>query len=258
MSQLSPNLINTVIEHYGLEIDILPVDTVMTAWFEKYDPIWIVKAIIESLYRGRYKVKSVDNILKDWQRMGKPRCNFTPDYEREILQKLPTLVDLNVTPAPSTAGIEPKLPINCPPVIDSKDLNPEESPAFQHHLQQISPFNTFSPAVEEGDRSKVTQLAQPEEIDSRFETLHERFDAENIELSTSPPRAYAATSDRQHTVKTGTIASVPVKLHLFNTLKAIVEQNHQQVRGFQSPPLLQLTAADKIDRFHSEPTQGIL
>jgi len=93
MSQFHKNFIIRVIDLYGLELDDdsrserlrQRVDTSIDTWLQTYDPTWIVKAIVESLYRGRYKIKSIDNILKDWQRLGKPRYNFTPEYERGIL-----------------------------------------------------------------------------------------------------------------------------------------------------------------------------
>jgi hypothetical protein len=101
MSQFQQEFVTTAIEHYGLELERDRVDTVVLTWFETYDPAWVVKALVEALYRGRYKVKSVDNILRDWQRRGSPFYKFTPDYEREILYSLRIRTDNTVTLLPS-------------------------------------------------------------------------------------------------------------------------------------------------------------
>jgi hypothetical protein len=138
MSQFQQNFITIVIDRYGLELDGHQVDTIIVTWLQKYDSAWIVKAIVESLYRGRYKIVSVDNILKDWQRLGKPRYNFTPEYEREILQNLPAITDLPTTSvqptlSPPADKPDPTFPEIQPAVHSSKNLNPEESAPFQHH-----------------------------------------------------------------------------------------------------------------------------
>jgi hypothetical protein len=93
MSYSQTSLIAIVIKTYGLALDDRQVEAVLVTWLQTYDSAWIIKALVESLYRGRYKLISVDNILKDWQRIGKPRYNFTPEYEREIFQKIPICED---------------------------------------------------------------------------------------------------------------------------------------------------------------------
>lgn len=145
MSQFHKNFIIRVITLYGLELDGHQVDTPIDTWFQIYDPTWIVKAIVESLYRGRYKIKSIDNILKDWQRLGKPRYGYTPEYERGILRNLPEQSDILATPTPLTSPLPvidvASIPADrldtkssvTPPALSSKNLNPEESAPFQRH-----------------------------------------------------------------------------------------------------------------------------
>jgi len=149
MSQFHKNFIIRVIDLYGLELDGHQVDTPIDTWLQTYDPTWIVKAIVESLYRGRYKIKSIDNILKDWQRLGKPRYNFTPEYERGILRNLPEQTDLLATPTPLTSSLPvidvASIPADrldtkssvTPPALSGKNLNPEESAPFQRHDRSL-------------------------------------------------------------------------------------------------------------------------
>jgi hypothetical protein len=46
-------------------------------------------AILEALYQGRYKVISVEEILKIWHRRGHPTFHFTGEFERLVCKNLP-------------------------------------------------------------------------------------------------------------------------------------------------------------------------
>jgi hypothetical protein len=46
-------------------------------------------AVLEALYQGRYKVISVEEILKLWHRRGQPTFHFTHDFERLVCKNLP-------------------------------------------------------------------------------------------------------------------------------------------------------------------------
>ncbi|WP_373542632.1 hypothetical protein [Chamaesiphon sp.] len=245
MSQFHHSFITRVIDLYGLELDGDRVDNLVGAWLQKYDPTWIVKAIVESLYRGRYKIKSVDNILKDWQRLGKPRHNFTPDYEREILQNLPEpsqLAETPVTLAPSVpilgeVSLEQlhssnQLPTTSPPIVSSENLNPEESTPFGRHLHfnpthlveesavvDADLTNLFSSGRIDPDRDPVESLAP-----STSETLQLQDDP--ISIASALPNQEFQVDEPAHRSN-----SQPVNHHLFATLKAIVDPNHQRDIG---------------------------
>ena len=219
MSQFHHNLITTIIDRYGLELDDYQVEQTVATWLQKYDSAWIVKAIVESLHRGRYKVKSVDSILSGWQRAGKPSCKFTAEFEREILQNLPTIPD--EPPPPKTLSlvdtdpdadevktesvVEP-LPwrtVAQPTTLDSKHLNPEESAPFQHHSHSIS-----------AAQSSYRQV----------EVITAQADRHNLAIDralSSAPADPAGDHDSNRMV------SQPAKFQLFNTLRAIVDPNYQ-------------------------------
>ncbi len=248
MSDFQPHCIKIAIEIYGLELDGHQVDTILETWLKQYDPAWILKALVESLYRGRYKIVSVENILKDWQRLGSPRYRFTPEYERDILAKIPVLP----IPAasPSNSSTEPVVtveapilspmpaagnggqPLHCqlppmPPVLMSiEDLNPEESAPFQsHHHSLASPYSDNSVGISEDSEELNVAPSEPARVMPPLDPLHRK--------SRFPNR-----HDRS---KLDLIISQPVSRKLFNTLKAIVDPNHQdrsEVRDSASlPPL---------------------
>jgi hypothetical protein len=104
MIQSPQNTIAALIAHYGLELEGIQVDTIVKPWLARYEPLWIVKAIIESLYRGRYKVNSVDRILQGWERIGEARYSFSIEYERGILERIPEMVAMGVPGMASAIG----------------------------------------------------------------------------------------------------------------------------------------------------------
>lgn len=228
MSQFQQEFIATVIEHYGLEPDDRQVETVIAMWFQTYNTTWIVKALIESLYRGRYKVKSVDNILRDWQRRGSPLNRFTPDYEREICQSLPFSPNL-----PATVLLSPErelnreLPESYPPATDRPDLDPEESAPFQHHNRPLGTTNSADERVE----ADVNAVVTPVTTDSLSTTP---ASAEPIERATTPlPPAELAAGERE--IKPNDRLDAPqTKSHLFNILRAIVEPKQEQGEEFRT------------------------
>ncbi len=66
------------------------------AWMQIFPHSWVRLATLEALYQGRYKVRSVEQILSLWQRRGQPACRYTPDFAR-LVGSGPAIV---VTPIP--------------------------------------------------------------------------------------------------------------------------------------------------------------
>jgi hypothetical protein len=77
------DIVIALLQYYNFDIGNYSFDDLAKLWCE-YDPIWVRLAIIESLFRGRYKAVSVDQILEFWQRRGEPYCRFSREFERLI------------------------------------------------------------------------------------------------------------------------------------------------------------------------------
>ena len=58
---------------------------VLTTWHETFSAEWIPLAVVQAAYQGRYKIASVEQILRFWKRRGEPRCNFDREFKRMIL-----------------------------------------------------------------------------------------------------------------------------------------------------------------------------
>jgi hypothetical protein len=225
MSQFQQEFITTVIKQYGLDLDGNQVDDVIMTWFQAYDPAWIMKAIVESLYRGRYKVKSVNNILKDWQRRGNPLYQFTPDYEREILQSLPAMLALPVT-TPPPAPLERKLSVVPPPEIDSSNLKPQESEISQYHDRSTLPTNLSSSQAGETEKLATKQSENLDPVEQKV--------TEPRILPTSLRPSPVGSSNNSETIKIERIVPSPEKSYLFNTLRSIVEPSNRQEEEVQT------------------------
>lgn len=204
MSQFNQQFITLIIDRYGLELDDERQGDIVATWIGQYDRVWIVKAIVESLHRGRYKIKSVDSILSGWQRTGKPSYNFPPEFEREILQDLPTISDIAPEQAsPISSQLDDLNPVIQFPELSSEQLNPEESAPFPRH-------DRATPILQPATVNRGTTFS-PTEIDRPF-------------IPTPPS---VASLKGEGDVKP-THTNSHSRFQLFHTLRAIVTPNNLQ------------------------------
>ena len=81
--------IATILNRYRFETRGYSAQELLDRWLPNYSLEWIRMAVLEALYQGRYKVISVEEILKIWQRKGQPMYHFTHDFERLVCKNLP-------------------------------------------------------------------------------------------------------------------------------------------------------------------------
>jgi hypothetical protein len=80
-----------LLHHYSFELDVT-VEQQIVGWLKTYPAPWILLAVVEALYQGRYKAVSVEQILHIWQRRGQPLCHFTHEFERLVRSEIPTAI----------------------------------------------------------------------------------------------------------------------------------------------------------------------
>jgi hypothetical protein len=207
MSQFNQQFITLIIDRYGLELDDERIDSIVATWIGQYDRTWIVKAIVESVHRGRYKIKSVDSILSGWQRSGKPSYNFPPEFEREMLQDLPTITDLTEAQAPPTLSqLDDPDPVIQFPRLSSDQLNPEESAPFPRHDRATPPVQPL--AIERDQtfsRTAIVAGAYLQDHHSELPSVVSFKGEDHVKQSYSNPHS---------------------KFDLFHTLRAIITPNN--------------------------------
>lgn len=77
--------IDQLLTSYSFDAETYQTKAVIAEWLAEFGPVWISHAITEALYQGRYKLISVDQILKLWQRRGQPIRHFNREFESIIL-----------------------------------------------------------------------------------------------------------------------------------------------------------------------------
>jgi hypothetical protein len=72
-----------MLHYYSFDLGGYTTDDLARIW-QKFEPSWVRLAIVESLFQGRYKAVSVNQILTFWERKGEPHCRFNREFERLV------------------------------------------------------------------------------------------------------------------------------------------------------------------------------
>jgi len=72
-----------LLQHYSFDLGGYTIGDLTRAW-SKFKPEWLRQAVIESLFQGRYKAVSVNQILILWERKGEPNYRYNHEFERLI------------------------------------------------------------------------------------------------------------------------------------------------------------------------------
>lgn len=78
-----------LLEYYSFELEGQSPAIALDQWLGQSPIAWVRLAVLEALYRGRYKKISVTAILRVWQKRGSPQVQFNPEFERLICAELP-------------------------------------------------------------------------------------------------------------------------------------------------------------------------
>jgi hypothetical protein len=84
-SSIDIEAISQLLDSYSFDSEDYLTEAIVAEWLEQYDPVWINHAVTEALYQGRYKLISVDQILKLWRRRGQPIRHFNREFESIVL-----------------------------------------------------------------------------------------------------------------------------------------------------------------------------
>ena len=72
-----------LLQHYSFDLGGYTIGDLTCAW-SKFKPEWVRQAVVESLFQGRYKAVSVNQILILWERKGEPNYRYNHEFERLI------------------------------------------------------------------------------------------------------------------------------------------------------------------------------
>lgn len=80
-----------LLSNYSFELTEANVSDLVFLWLSLYPGKWVVAAIVEAIYQGRYKVESVSRILASWNSRGYPVHHFDYDFADVVCKKLANL-----------------------------------------------------------------------------------------------------------------------------------------------------------------------
>lgn len=80
---------SVLLSDYSFDLGDQPhtIDQVVQQWLRNYPPKWVMAAIVEAIFQGRYKVASVDSILFLWYLRGRPLSHFDHEFADLICGK---------------------------------------------------------------------------------------------------------------------------------------------------------------------------
>ncbi len=80
-----------LLAYYSHEVVDQTQEHLLEDWLETYPRQWVRLALIEALYRGRYKTISVGELLAAWTRRGQPLYHFNREFEALICHNFPKI-----------------------------------------------------------------------------------------------------------------------------------------------------------------------
>jgi len=98
-SEEAEAIASDLLRYYDFELGGFTVEHLIERWSKAYSSDWILLAVVEALYQGRYKAVSVDQLLLLWQRREQPLTHFNREFELLVSQRLPRkLFDTEASP----------------------------------------------------------------------------------------------------------------------------------------------------------------
>jgi hypothetical protein len=179
MTENSPEInlmqIATILNQYRFEMRGYKAQELIERWLPTYSLNWIRMAILEALYQGRYKVISVEEILKIWHRRGHPTFHFTGEFERLVCKNLPDS-ESNGKKPPVILKQE-KIDLFSPPL---------EEPWQEEQLEKTDNNNMTNKSKDSLLKLENPRFDDPRKVMSNVEELFSQLTTETSQLLKSP------------------------------------------------------------------------
>ncbi|MGG6238024.1 hypothetical protein ACQ4N7_05235 [Nodosilinea sp. AN01ver1] len=152
--------VHQLLTSYSFEVESYQTKAIVADWLAEFGPVWVSHAITEALYQGRYKLISIDQILKLWQRRGQPIRHFNREFESIILgQTLLYPTGYGDRPEPSTLR-RPAAPETTPdppsaPEPESIAVEPTQAEPDQADLTDQDPAPAAQDTPSDSNAARV-------------------------------------------------------------------------------------------------------
>jgi hypothetical protein len=236
--------------HYSFDLNGYLVPQLVKAWSSQYSEEWIVMAIVEALYQGRYKAVSVEQILALWQRRGQPNHHFTSEFERLVCDRVPR----NLTGLPHTALPTPTLPQRA-----TAQRTTAQRATTQRSNAQRS--NTPSPNAQrtptaQRPNAQRSQLSLPEVPDSPLRRLNQNGYGTASGLGPTPQPTGPAPDLPVPPSPASTNEASGRSHRFFNHLAGLINQGEDAATSGEAPSSDQSPLQDRIDSLKREVRTG--
>ena len=181
-SQSSAELAIALLTHYSFDLNGYTANELMNRWQTEYPVKWLHLAVVEALYKGRYKGISVQQILVFWQRRGQVIYHFNMEFERLICSKFPeslTEVDTPVLPP-----LKPKIPSESPLIHQPVTANP--LPAMVGNRYRQTQTATLQPMNAEKEEKSGQNILASSTLSTAATGTQTRVNSQNRLQGNSP------------------------------------------------------------------------
>lgn len=69
-----------LLSYYSFDLGDFTLEQTVQKWLLSYPPKWVLAAVVEALYQGRYKAASVERILLLWRIRGQQVSHFDGEF----------------------------------------------------------------------------------------------------------------------------------------------------------------------------------
>lgn len=148
-----------LLRYYSFDLGPRELELQLYDWLMAYPAAWIPVAVIEALYQGRYKIVSVEQILRFWQRRQQPQLLYGPDFERLVCDRLPATASSGKAPTPAAATSQKSAIAALAAQI--RQVSPEMTPleALSRAIQKAIPIQRSMAAVVDQAEAKLGQAS---------------------------------------------------------------------------------------------------
>jgi hypothetical protein len=147
--------------HY-FELDIPSARGMAHMWAQRYPIDWISPAVLESLYQGRYRAVSVEQILGIWKRRNTPISHYPSEFARmfasipPLPDKVAILTQTRIPPRQKLTVVPSLVPVAVPMVRVSRSV---PKTGLGHGASHV-PIGQFKPATDRsGFSAKLKSVA---------------------------------------------------------------------------------------------------
>ncbi|MBW4663400.1 MAG: hypothetical protein KME01_04235 [Chroococcus sp. CMT-3BRIN-NPC107] len=132
------DLAGKLLTHYSFDLGGCSAEVLIEEWLKTYLDRWIYLAVVEALYRGRYKALSVEQILAIWQRKGQAYFRFNHEFERLVCDNFSKVWQKLERPTVKEDSPAQKLDITKIKLLSQN--NGQSPPIANQPIEQFSPY----------------------------------------------------------------------------------------------------------------------